>query len=85
MTSQDCGVVMHEIRVPRLDDRRCPAESHRRRVGSRVFHHRVGAYSSVGSFSRGRRQISPPKSPLDESPRGPGCRILAGIHRADPV
>lgn len=81
MTPQDRGVVMHEIRVLRLDDRRCPAESHRRRVGSRVFHRR----SLFKCFSRVRRQISPPKSPLDESPRGPGCRILAGIHRADPV
>ena len=56
-----------------LADRRCPAERHRRRIGSRVFLQRVGTYSSVGSFSRGRRQISPLKSPLDESPRGRGC------------
>jgi len=72
-------VVMHEIRVFRLGVRRCPAESHRRRVGSRVFHRRVGAYSSVGSFSRGGRQISPHQNPpLDESPRGSGCH--AGSH-----
>lgn len=75
--------------VRRLGDRRCPAESHRRRVGSRVFHRRVGAYSSVGSFSRGRRQISPPKSSLDESSRGPGCHagshLRRHIHRADLV
>lgn len=56
-----------------LADRRCPAERHRRRIGSRVFLRRVGTYSSVGSFSRGRRQISPLKSSLDESPRGRGC------------
>jgi hypothetical protein len=82
-------VVMHEIRVSRLGVRRCPAESHRRRVGSRVFHRRVGAYSSVGSFSRGGRQISPTKIPLWMSPHvvrdvTPG-RILAGILRADCV
>lgn len=75
--------------MPRLGVRRRPAESHRRRVGSRVFHRRVEPYSSVGSFSRGGRQISPTKIPLWMSPHvvrdvTPG-RILAGILRADRV
>lgn len=74
----DERIVIHDIDAGHLADRRCPAESHRRRVGSRVFHRRVGAYSSVGSFSRGRRQISPLKSPFRWVPTWPrmSCRIV---------